>query len=134
MDKAHTHGPIEVPGWNEQLTFAPAFRAGDFVYVSGLTSTDANGEVLHQGDIAQQTREIYHKIEAILQRAGGGLESIVETTEFYVPNPHYKKTAQVRREIFKGRYPAATGIPVNRLIRKGALIEIRSVAYIPKRA
>jgi hypothetical protein len=37
----------------------------------------------------------------------------------------------VRREIFQGRFPAATGVIVAGLLREGALIEISAVAVLP---
>ncbi|MCJ9708959.1 RidA family protein, partial [Bordetella hinzii] len=37
----------------------------------------------------------------------------------------------VRREVFgEGPYPAATGVLVSGLVRPGALIEIRAIAYL----
>ena len=41
----------------------------------------------------------------------------------------YKRTAQLRRELFKGPpWPAATGVVVSGLVRKDALIEIKGIA------
>ena len=39
-------------------------------------------------------------------------------------------TAEIRREYFKGNYPAATGMIVNGLLRKGWLIEIEALAIL----
>ncbi len=39
--------------------------------------------------------------------------------------------ADVRREVFKGRYPVATGVIVAGLLRAGALIEISALAVLP---
>jgi enamine deaminase RidA (YjgF/YER057c/UK114 family) len=122
---------ISVPGWNSRLTYAPATRAGDFVFTAGFTATDDEGQLLHEGNIVEQTRAIYRKIERILNSVGAGLDSIVETTEFFLPDPNYNKTAKVRRELFGDEFPAATGIPVQSLIRPGALIEIKVIAYVP---
>jgi enamine deaminase RidA (YjgF/YER057c/UK114 family) len=124
--------PVDVPGWNTKFSFSPAVRAGDYIFTSGLTAVDENGMVVHKGDIVAQARAVYRRIEGILARAGAGLDSIVETTEFFVPDPLYKGTAELRRELFGDRFPAATGIPVQSLIRKDALIEIKAVAYVPR--
>jgi enamine deaminase RidA (YjgF/YER057c/UK114 family) len=37
----------------------------------------------------------------------------------------------VRREVFKGRFPTATGVIVAGLLREGALIEISAIAVLP---
>ena len=117
------------------LTYSPGVRKGDFVFVSGLTATNDEGKLVHPGDIVEQTRVIYRKIEGILRSFDAELSNIVDTLEFFIPDPRYKETADVRREIFgSGSYPASTGIPVQSLIRKGALIEIKVIAYAPKRS
>jgi enamine deaminase RidA (YjgF/YER057c/UK114 family) len=123
---------VEVPGWNKRLTFSPGVRAGDFIFVSGLTATDEEGNLLHRGDIVEQTRAIYQKIGRILAAHGAGVEHIVDTLEFFIPDARYNQTAKVRRELFGSAFPTATGIPVQSLIREGALIEIKVVAYAPE--
>ena len=117
--------------WPEQFTFSPAVRFGNFVFLSGTTATDDRGHIVGPGDIVLQTRQIFHKFACILQRVGGSLANIIETTEFVLSLDDYKKTAQVRRELLKGPpWPAATGIVVSGLIRKGALIEIKGIAAL----
>jgi enamine deaminase RidA (YjgF/YER057c/UK114 family) len=116
--------------WPEKMTFSPAVRAGNFLFISGHTATDENRNVVGVGDIAEQTRCIFRKFDAILKLAGGSFDNIVETTEYFLTLDDYKKTADVRREFFKGLlYPAATGVLVASLIRKDALIEIKATAY-----
>jgi aminoacrylate peracid reductase len=118
-------------GWPEEFTFSPAVRVGKLVLLSGTTATDEQGNIVGPGDIALQTRHIFHKFERILQRVGGSLANIVETTEFVVSLNDYKKTAQVRRDLLKGPpWPAATGVVVSGLVRKDALIEIKGIATL----
>jgi len=117
--------------WPEQFTFSPAVRVGNFVFLSGTTATDDQGHIVGPGDIVLQPRQIFHKFTRILQRVGGSLANIIETTEFVLSLDDYKKTAQVRRELLKGPpWPAATGIVVSGLIRKDALIEIKGIAAL----
>lgn len=122
---------LEVRDWNDRLTFSPGVRAGDFIFLSGLTASDAEGRIVCPHDIVGQMRFIYEKIASILDKVGADLGAIVETTEFFVPCEEYKNTAHLRRALFPHRFPAATGIPVSQLIRKEALVEIRAVAYVP---
>ena len=58
----------------------------------------------------------------------------MQTTEYVTSTENYKGTAQVRREVFKGPYPTATGVIVAGLLRPEALIEISAVAVIPEAA
>jgi enamine deaminase RidA (YjgF/YER057c/UK114 family) len=101
------------------------------VFLSGTTGTDDDGNIVGPGDIVAQTRRIFEKFSLILQSVGGSLSNIVETTDYVLSLEEYKKTAALRRELFKGPpWPAATGVVVAGLIREGALIEIKGIAAL----
>jgi enamine deaminase RidA (YjgF/YER057c/UK114 family) len=117
--------------WPARYTFSPATRVGNLVFLSGTTGTDDDGNIVGPGDIVAQTRRIFEKFSLILQSAGGSLSNIVETTDYMLSLEEYKKTAALRRELFKGPpWPAATGVVVAGLIREGALIEIKGIAAL----
>lgn len=123
------------PGWDyyEKLTFAPAVRKGNMLFISGQDASQldpATGKVKIEGDILQQTRVIYEKIKAILKEVGTSFDDIVRTTDYITTTQDYESTAQVRREYFGESFPASSGFIVNGLISKGALIEIDAVAII----
>lgn len=123
--------PIVPAGWPEKFTFSPAVRVGNLVFLSGTTATDETGQLVGPGDIVAQTRQIFAKFERVLAGLGAGLENIVETTDYVLSLDDYKKTAQLRRELFKGPpWPAATGVVVSGLVRPGALIEIKAVVAL----
>jgi enamine deaminase RidA (YjgF/YER057c/UK114 family) len=123
---------VPSPKWPKSFTFSPAVRVGNLVFLSGTTATDDSGRLVGEGDIAEQTRQIFRKFAAILESVGGSLANIVETTDYVLTLDGYDKTAEVRRELFKGPpWPAATGVVVSALVRKGALIEIKALAVLP---
>ncbi|OWT54205.1 RidA family protein [Candidimonas nitroreducens] len=124
---------IKLSGTRGNPTFSPAIRAGDYIFLSGMTAVDDNRKIVGEGDIAAQARFIYSKISKVLEAAGTDMGSIVETVDYVTTFDNYEKTADVRREVFgDGPYPAATGVKVAELVRPAALIEIRAVAYIGK--
>jgi len=123
--------PINVGRWPDKITFSPAVRAGNLLFISGTTAVDENLEVVGKGDIVAQTRFIFEKFGRLLRQAGASFDNIVETTEYFLTLEDYRRTADVRREFFKGQpYPAATGVLVAGLIRKDALIEIKATAVL----
>jgi enamine deaminase RidA (YjgF/YER057c/UK114 family) len=123
--------PIMAGRWHEKMTFSPAVLAGNLLFISGTTAVDENSNVVGKGDIVAQTRFIFEKFSRILQAADATFDHVVETTEYFLTLEDYKRTAEVRREFFKGPpYPAATGVLVAGLIRKDALIEIKATAVI----
>ena len=122
---------IKVGPWPDKMTFSPAVRAGNLLFISGTTAVDENHNVVGKGDIVAQTRFIFEKFGRLLEKAGASFDNIVETTEYFLTLDDYKRTADVRREFFKGPpYPAATGVLVAGLIRKDALIEIKATAIL----
>ena len=111
-----------------RYTFAPAVRFGNLVFVSGMTASDEHGKVVAPGDIVEQTRFIYRKLERVLRAASATMDDVVMTREYIVSTERYKETAEVRREFFGDRFPAATGVIVAGLLRREALIEIEAIA------
>ncbi len=117
--------------WPARFTFSPAVRVGNLVFLSGTTGTDDHGNIVGPGDIVAQTRRIFEKFSLMLRSVGGNLDNIVETTDYVLSLDDYKKTAALRRELFKGPpWPAATGVVVSGLVREGALIEIKGIAAL----
>ena len=61
MGKQAVGGGFTGPG-GMKLPFPKAVRAGDFVFVSGQMSTDANGQLV-EGGIEVQTRQVMDNIK-----------------------------------------------------------------------
>jgi len=116
--------------WPAHYTYVPALRVGNMVWLSGTTGTDDAGKITAPGDIAEQTRQIFRKFEKLLNSVGGTCDDIVQTHDFFTTTENYKKTAEVRREVFKNSYPTSAGVLVAGLLRKDALIEISAVAVL----
>jgi enamine deaminase RidA (YjgF/YER057c/UK114 family) len=91
-------------------------RKGNLLFISGLTATDERGNIVGKEDIVAQTRQIFTKIQAILDAAGGSFDDIVKTVDYIVTTEGYKSTADVRREYFRNGFPAATGMVVQELL------------------
>jgi aminoacrylate peracid reductase len=121
------------PGWEHfrKLTFSPGVKRGNLLFISGTTATDDEGNLVGEGDIVAQTRQIFRRIGKILEAAGASFDDIVMTTDYITTTEGYRGTAEVRREFFKNGFPAATGVIVAGLLRPGALIEIDAIAVVP---
>ena len=118
--------------WPARYTFWPAVRAGNLLFISGMTAGDESGEIVGPGDIAAQTRYIFERFARLLAAAGGGFEHIVQD---HGVRHHHRELRQDRRgapRVFKGRFPTATGVIVAGLLREGALIEISAIAAPPE--
>ena len=104
---------IPPSGWSDKFTFSPGVRAGNLLYISGMTAADEKGVLVGPGDIVRQTEYIFEKMGRILAAAGADFSNVVETTDYYLTLEGYAQTAAVRKRVFGGPpYPAATGVQV----------------------
>lgn len=114
-----------------RYTFSPGvIKEGKLLFISGLTATDDQGNIVGKGDIVTQARVIFEKIGEILETAGATFDDVVKTVDYITTTENYRGTADVRREFFSTDFPAATGVIVAGLLRPDALIEIEAVAVI----
>ena len=123
------------PGWPhyEKWTLPPAARKGNMLFISGIDATERDpvtGVIRATGDMGEQCRNIYAKIDRILKLAGGSWKDVVKTVDYVITWDNYKDTAQVRRDFFGTEFSAATGVMVKELVGNGALIEIDAVAVL----
>lgn len=64
--------------------FSRAVWAGDLLYVSGQTGTDAASGRLVEGGIGGETRKVLANLSAVLQAAGLGMEDVVKANVYLV--------------------------------------------------
>lgn len=118
------------PGF-DRYTFSPGVvKEGKMLFISGITATDDQGNIIGKGDMVTQTRAIFERIGEILRSAGATFDDVVKTVDYITTKENYRGTADVRREFFNKEFPAATGVIVAGLLRPDALIEIDAVAVI----
>ena len=123
------------PGWDryEKLTYSPAVKAGNVLFMSGQAALDPETEqAVHEGDIAAQAEYTYGNIISVLNAAGAGPEHLVETVEFVTPTglPRYRETAAVRSRMLSAPYPSSTGIVCEGLLRPEFELEVLPLAIL----
>jgi len=104
--------------------------AGRTIYVSGMVSMDADGNVVGEGDVKLQTETVLENVNAALEAAGGTLRDVVKITVFIRDMKDYDAIHEVRRRYFGEPYPASSMVEVSSLIHPNLLIEIEAVAVI----
>jgi 2-iminobutanoate/2-iminopropanoate deaminase len=125
---------VQSPKLNRPLgRFSQAIKCnarGEFLFVSGLTSRDPDGNVVGEGDIKVQTETILENMQELLRAAGGSLSDIVKVTVFIRDMELFDEIHEVRARYFKEPYPASSMVEVSRLVSPEHLIEIEAVAAI----
>ncbi len=105
---------------------------GSLVFVSGLTSRDADGNVVGVGDVKKQTETILENMQIILKDGGGSLEDVTKVTVYIRDMKDFDAIHEVRRRYFKPPLPASTMVEVSMLVSPELLIEIEAIAVIPR--
>ena len=110
-----------------------AIRAnpGQLVFVSGLLSKNAAGEVVGPGDIAAQTEQVLENLRTALAAAGGTLADIVRVDVHVRDITQFDTIHAVRRRYFPQDPPTSTMVEVSRLTDERCLIEISVIAVLP---
>ena len=103
------------------------------IYISGQVSTDDEGRVVGEGDLAAQTTQVMHNIGLALKAAGASYANIVKITTFVVGyKPELRPIiGKARSVFFEGMEPpASTLVGVTALAAPEWLIEIEAVAVV----
>lgn len=118
----------------EKLTYSPAVKAGNMLFMSGQAALDPETETaLYAGDVVAQSRYTYGNIAAVLEEAGLGLEHLIKTIEYVTPEglKDYRAVGALRKEMFAAPFPASTGAICHSLLRPEFMIEIDPLAMYP---
>jgi enamine deaminase RidA (YjgF/YER057c/UK114 family) len=112
----------------DQLKMSPAIVSGDHVFLTGVTGSDAHGQM--PDDAETQIRNAFDKIGSVLRAGRLTFQSIVEMTTYHVGlRDHFDLFDAIRLEYLGEPYPAWTAVEVAGLRRKGAIVEIRMIAH-----
>jgi len=118
------------PGWtwDDRLPLAQARQIGNTLYVSGQIAYDANGNLVGEGDMKAQTRQVFENIRNLLESAGSSLKDIVKINTYITDGSKFMDMLSVRSEIFRDDPPASTAVVVAGLAFPALLIEVEAIA------
>ena len=116
--------------WEERVGFSRALRAGNWVFVSGTTATDADGNVIGGDDPYEQTVAILEKIERALHEAGATMADVVRTRIYVTNADDWEAVCRAHARFFAAVRPANTLVEVSHLVGSGYRVEIDADALI----
>jgi len=121
------------PGWtwDDRLPLSQAKQIGNTIYVSGQVAYDASGQLVGEGDMKAQTRQVFDNIKSVLRAAEAGLEDIVKINTYITDSSKFMDMLAARSEIFGNDPPASTAVVVQALAFPGLLIEVEAIAIKP---
>ena len=117
-----TEAPAAIGPYSQGITVNNLF------YSSGQIPLTAEGELI-QGDVKEQTHQVFKNLQALLKEAGSSLESVVKTTVFIKDMNDFAAVNEVYGGYFATHKPARSCVEVARL-PKDVLVEIEVIALI----
>lgn len=135
MGRPETLQPEGMPKPLGQYSHVSRVRCDQLVFVAGQVPVDERGELVGEGDIEAQVRQVFLNIQRALSAAGATLGNVVKFTSFLTRAEDVDGFRGVRQELFAelypdGGYPANTLVVVTRLASPAFLVEIEAVAGI----
>ena len=104
--------------------------SGGTIHVSGQIAL-RDGGLVGVGDAAEQARQCFANIEAVLALAGVRLADVVALRCYLVDAAHYPAYAAVKNALFTVDPPCGTAVIVKGLLLPEALLEVEAVAERP---
>lgn len=119
------------PGWawTRKLNISAGVKLGETVILSGTVALDSEGNVVGQGDVYAQSKQIFKNIEEALTSAGATMADVVKITTYLTDISGYREFGRARTEAFRG-VPSSTAVATPALIMPELLIEVEAIAVI----
>ncbi|MBQ7379296.1 MAG: RidA family protein [Clostridia bacterium] len=108
--------------------YSQAVVVGNLIFTSGQIPLNPATGVLEGKDITEQTHRVCKNLEAVLDAAGGSLQSAVKTVCFLANMADFAAFNEVYAQYFTEK-PARSCVAVKDL-PKGALVEVEVVAEV----
>jgi enamine deaminase RidA (YjgF/YER057c/UK114 family) len=112
--------------------FAPATRAGDFIFVSGVVAGLREGQN-DEAALDASFDRAFRGVALVLGEAGADWGDVVEMTTYHTDLPaQFEVFSRVKDRFVATPYPSWTAIDVDRLLPDQGIVEIRVTAYAPR--
>lgn len=122
---------INPEGMTQPTAYTHVVRHDNLLFLAGQVSTDAEGNLVGEGDMGAQVRQVLENMKTVLESQGASFANVVKVTIYTTDIDAYRTTGDIRREYWTGGAPASTLVQIDRLARPEFLVEIESTAIAP---
>ena len=125
---------IDVPGVSKHLKkegipLSPVIRAGNLVFVSGLTPMNRRTGKIPLVTVEKQTRMVLENMKVCLKAAGSSLDGVVKCTVYITNTAYFDEVNKVYRKYFRKDPPARVFCVVGSWPKKFD-VEIDAIAVV----
>jgi 2-iminobutanoate/2-iminopropanoate deaminase len=121
MKKIHTNeAPAAIGPYSQGIV------SGSLFFSSGQIPLTKDG-FLVEGDVKEQTHQVFRNLEAVLKEAGSSLEQVIKATVFIKDMNEFADVNEVYGTYFSDHKPARSCVEVARL-PKDVKVEIEVIA------
>lgn len=120
------------PGWawTKKFNISAGVKVGDTVHLSGLVAFDSDGNVVGEGDVYAQSKQVFKNIEEALVSAGAAMADVVKITTYLTDISRYREFGKARTEAFPAGVPSSTVVTSPALVIPELLVEVEAIAII----
>ncbi|WP_298253865.1 RidA family protein [Bradyrhizobium sp.] len=129
------YNPNELGAPMGQYTHVTRVKASEFLFIAGMLSGDARGNLIGESDFDAQATQVFRNIEAALKSAGASWGNVVQFTTYLVHSQDIAKFMAFRLREFpkmfpNGKYPPNTLLIIDRLVQEQFLVEVQTIAAV----
>ncbi|MGG4167479.1 RidA family protein [Rossellomorea vietnamensis] len=108
--------------------YSQGIVVNNLFYSSGQIPLTPEGSMI-EGDVVEQTHQVFRNLQAVLLEAGATFETVVKATVFIKDMNDFGAINEVYGEYFSNHKPARSCVEVARL-PKDAQVEIEVIALV----
>ncbi|MTH95651.1 RidA family protein [Roseibium sp. RKSG952] len=105
--------------------------SGQLVFLKGQVALGTDGEVIGEGEMEVQVRQVLQNISDSLVSVGGKMSDVVSLQQFTTDIKGFMGCGAIRNSFFKPPFPVTTTLEVSALYDPRLLVEITSIAEVP---
>jgi reactive intermediate/imine deaminase len=121
---------INPDGMTQPSAYSHVVRHDNMLFLAGQVSTDADGNVIGEGNMRAQVRQVLENMKKALESQGAAFSNVVKITIYTTDIDAYIQTGDIRSEYWADIAPASTLVQIERLARPVFLVEIEATAII----
>ena len=101
------------------------------MFIAGQVALDENANLVGEGDIRAQTKQVLKNIKSIVEANGGTMADITQVTVYVRDINAFNSVSDIRESYFPKDGPASAIVEVSALAWPEFLIEIAAIATLP---